>query len=421
MHHQTDSTERMKNLLVALLALALSAGAGGPTMAQEQPGKRQTFAGIPLVVLSGTHYERGYAHGKALAKNIVDLYDNYLTKDTSPALFLYTLRAVGPLMKTDKGFQEEAKGLVKGATEAGGGQFRSSRLDEDFTWQDVLALSSYVDYVGANCSSMSAWGKATADSKLKGKAAIARNLDWSCARGLLRNQALFVHVPKEEDELPFISVGFAGFLGCLSCMNKAGLGGFLNLGYSDRAGTFPPDKPFTPAALAFRKAIETRPGKDSDSLLSHFVTLLTSTSRVGSFIIHAVAPRTGEEDPAVVVELLPGEFELRKALDDPEFGSEILMATNHNRKAGSPRFCRRYEDALTFSKKLKGSFTIDQLWEVLSVVQRSDTMQSMLFMPGTGEFRLSVLQPSGLLKKLGTTRMTDPESTTLEALFKLAR
>ena len=407
-------------LLVAVIALVASAAS--PVLGQDSiksADKGRQLAGIPILVLKGSHFERGHAHGKALATQIIDLYDNYLARNTSPALFLMMLRAVAPLITVSKGLEEEAKGLVAGALEAGGGTFRSKHLNEDFNWSDVLALSTYVDYVGTNCSSLSAWGKATGKSRAKGGVVLVRNLDWSKHQALLRNQMVFVHIPSEEEELPLVSIGFAGFLGCLSCMNGEGLGAFLNLGYGSRSGTFPPADPFVPAALGFRQAVETKPAKGVLPL-QHFVTRLTDSSRVGSFIIHAVAPPQGDEDPAAVVELLPGTHEIRTAADNETLGPNTLVATNHHRKASKPSQCRRYEAAGKFVSGLKGNLTMDDLWQVLDVVRRPDTMQSMRFVPASHEFTLSVLLPSGLLKKAGTSRMTPPETVTLDELFKLA-
>ncbi len=205
------------------------------------------LGGLPVVVLQGTHYERGVAHGKALHAQIIDLVDNYLAKKAaSPLLFFMMLQKVAPLIEKNSGLQDEARGIVDGAKQANGGSFRSRHRAEDFTWQEVLALNTYVDYIGTACSSVSVWGDSTSESELKGGAVLARNLDWSLSPDLLRNQALFVHLPAEDGEQPFISIGFAGFLGCLSCVNQAGLGAFLNLGYGNAAGTFPPPRKIPP-------------------------------------------------------------------------------------------------------------------------------------------------------------------------------
>lgn len=397
--------------IIASLLLSPHVGAAPPAR----------FGGLPVVVLKGTHYERGVAHGSALHAEIVDLVDNYLAqKAASPLLFFLMLQQVAPLIEAKQGLQDEAQGLVDGARKANGGSFRSRFREEDFSWQEILALNTYVDYIGTACSSVSAWGEATAQSELKGGAVLARNLDWSLSPDLLRNQALFVHLPAEEGEQPFLSVGFAGFLGCLSCVNKAGLGAFLNLGYGDRAGTFPPREKFLPAALAFRRAVETvAPRKTSQ--LDHFVARLTAHHHVGSFIIQAIATREPGKDAAVVVELQAGTHALRTAGDDDQFGHPVLVATNHNRKAGKARACQRYSIAVAGAETAGQGFDQDGLWELLTRMQRSDTMQRMLLVPGTGEFRLSVRQAGAdrpkKLKGLLKQPFAPVESTTLKQFF----
>jgi len=394
-----------------------------------------TLGGIPVVVLSGTHYERGVAHGKALAKPIIDVVDNYLAPQTNPILFFMMIKSMRELLKVDPGIREEAKGIVAGAKEVLNGQFRSRYMSDDFTWQDIVAFSTYIDYVGTNCSSVSAWGAATVDSVLNAQAVLARNLDWSNDPVLLRNQVLFVHLPSEADEQPFFSVSFAGFMGCLSCVNRQGLGAFLNLGYGSRSGKFPPDEPYTPSALAFRHAIEAwRGGEPTDAprgetgagekagrgeaekggarstLLEGFVSDLAGSASVGSYIIHAIAPPEGKQDPALVLELSASRHAVRHAADDARFGPEVLVATNHHRKLGKPSDCRRYQiavDELTGSDKTTDP---EDLLVLLKKMSRPDTMETMLFIPSTGEFRLGA-------KTRGDGEVGTPEKTTLDALF----
>ena len=73
----------------------------------------ERLGGLPVVVLKGTHYERGVAHGAALHKQIVDLVDNYLAQKTaSPLLFLLMLQQVAPLIDAGDGFQLDCLGRV---------------------------------------------------------------------------------------------------------------------------------------------------------------------------------------------------------------------------------------------------------------------------------------------------------------------
>lgn len=370
-----------------------------------------TLAGIPIVLLKGNHYERGYAHGRILKDHILDVVDNYILAKTHPMLYLAMLRNLGKRLVVDKGLEEEAKGMLKGAEDAAGGKFQSAKLPEPFTWRDLLALNTYIDYVGTNCSSVSAWGDATKDAGPQGKPVLVRNLDWSLHRALLRNQVVFVSIPTEEGLAPMINVGFAGFMGCLSCINQEGVGAFLNLGYSNRSGSFPPAYPFTPSALALRKAVEESGAKGEKEPLARFLKTLTDTKRTGSFIIHAVAPQNGDKDPAMVIELASNKHGWRDASHDEKIEANYLIATNHNRVMNAPKECRRYAAAREFAIGAKDTgVTLDSMWQLLTTIKRSDTMQSILFVPSTGEFWLAVR--SG---KDG--KMTAKEKTNLKKLF----
>lgn len=372
-----------------------------------------TLAGIPVVVLKGTHFERGYAHGRILRDKVLDLVDNYIMAKTHPMLYLAMLRNLGQRLIVDKEIEEESKGLLKGLEDASGGKFQSPKLPEPFTWRDILALNTYIDYVGSNCSSVSAWGEATRKAGTDGRPVLVRNLDWSLHRALLRNQVVFVSIPAEEGEAPMVSIGFAGFIGCLSCMNRQGVGAFLNLGFSNRSGTFPPAYPFTPSALALRKAVEQGAPDGETEPLKRFLKVLAETKRVGSFIIHTVVPQNGESDPAMVVEVVSNQHGWRDSKHDEKIKSDFLIATNHNRVLDSPKECSRYEAAREFAlKSRQDGVTLDSMWGLLSTIKRSDTMQSMLFVPSSGEFWLSVR--SG---KDG--KMMDREKTNLKELFEL--
>ena len=171
---------------------------------------------------------------------------------------------------------------------------------------------------------------------------------------------------------------------------------------------------------AFRRAVESV-APEGTSLLDHFVAILTARHHIGSFIIHAAAPLESGKDAAVVVELQEGTHALRRAADDDQFAQPVLVATNHNRKAGKARACQRYSIAVAGAETNGRAFAPDNLWKLLTKMQRSDTMQRMLLVPSTGEFRLSVRQAGkGAIKKvkgLVNQPFAPVESTTLKVLF----
>jgi len=125
------------------------------------------------------------------------------------------------------------------------------------------------------------------------------------------------------------------------------------------------------------------------SLLEHFTSSLTAGNRVGRFIIHVVVPLLAGDSPPKVVELIPGKFAIRTPLDDGSLDRDFLVATNHNRKLSLPVTCKRYADAIAFGKEKFGLIGVQDIWSLLDLVKRNDTMQSMVYLPSTGEFHLS--------------------------------
>ena len=375
--------------------------------------------GVRVVVLNGSHYERGQQHGRVLAREMVELFDGYAlrpirnTEGMAPG---NVLSSIQEKLVIPDALRQEARGIVAGAREVLGGDFRSEVLGRVITADDVLAVNAYVDMVGALCSSVSAWGDATKDSTLAGELAVARNLDWPPNPVLLRNQIIFVHQPSEKNEVPFVSVGFPGFLGCLSCFSGRGIATLLNLGYGNDRGSFPPAHRFTPVTLAIRLAIESG-DSDGDTLVTpHDIgEVIEQTQRTGSFLVHVVAHTPWQGQTAVVLEISPKAVAYRYDHDDEHAREDVLIATNHPRKHERARSCPRYSKALRQTARRDVQPSLDALWRILDSMRLDSTMQRQLYVPSTGELWLAFRLPGQ------SNRLRSPFKTSLRQLMTKVR
>ena len=388
-------------LLVVLLTFMLPAG----------PLQARPVSPVPVITLDGSHYDRGFEHGKVLRSEILDVVENHVLKGIPPASFKLALAALSWMIDVDEGIVQEAKGMVAGAKSAGDGTFRSERFDLDITWKTLLVINAYVDISDAFCSSVSRWRQEDPSD-----VAIVRNLDWARDPVLMRNTVIFVHRPTEKDEVPFVSVAFAGMVGCLSCMNQDGVAIFLNRGHAGgRKGVFPPQKRFTPYTLLVRKAVEKRftgvnPTRDR-------VLILAGAYRIGSFILHIVEGKpSGGEPPAAVMELPVETFRVRGGAENKERTGRYLIATNHLVELDGhqcdtyPKSCKLYQKAMKQMPTL--GFGLDALWGVLHKIQIGATLQSILYAPKEGTFWLSVQDPEKLT-------MSPVFKTTVDTLLKM--
>ena len=170
---------------------------------------------VIVVKVWGTHKERGYAYGYLLGDRIREVYEGYIGQ-VFKAHIAKAKRLIESkkLLNIDSKYIDECKAIIEGMNAAG---FDT----KDFDYLDLLVANSFLDLrglVGSNaepngCSSLMAWGEATQGTNLEGKSIITRNLDWTVAPKLIKNNLILIHLPSEEDEQPWLSIGYAGLQG----------------------------------------------------------------------------------------------------------------------------------------------------------------------------------------------------------------
>ncbi len=209
---------RSRLALGVMLFSGLVAGCAGPAKKQVPifstvPSGELRWAGnLPVLHLRGTPYEMGYQHGillrrevRASVKNILSYADRQLRV---PALGRMIARKkldrAWSRMKphVPERYLEEMQGLADGA----GIPLRLI--------QEVHALP---DLTSVACASSVAGGAATVDGRL----IQIRNLDWAIQSDVQRYAALIVEEPAGRK--PFVNIGWLGFVGVLSGINRDGL------------------------------------------------------------------------------------------------------------------------------------------------------------------------------------------------------
>ncbi|MCA9547797.1 MAG: hypothetical protein KC613_25510, partial [Myxococcales bacterium] len=240
---------RGRALAACLALLGLWAGLAHGREPPPVRGWLTQVDGVRVLYAWGTPRDRGFAHGVLLRDAIIEVVDQYAVARIGAGPYGVARALVGGTATVSPALRAEAEGLVAGLREAGGAQI--PRLGRALDATDVLVLQAYTELAAVGCSSVSVWGAHSAD----GQARLVRNLDWSDAPALLRNQVVFVWAGEGMAQ-PLVSVGFAGYLGCLSCVSAAGTGAFFNMGYGQGAARpWGLLKGFTPANLLLREAL----------------------------------------------------------------------------------------------------------------------------------------------------------------------
>ncbi len=162
---------------------------------------------IPVVVVRGTPYEMGRAQGTLLRREIQQFMPQFLQLCHRADPERYSERNLDSAWKTvapytDPRFKDELRGVAEGA------QVPLELL------QRVHAMPIVSDYA---CSSIAAWGKATANGHLYQ----TRNLDWEMRLGAQDYPCIVVYLPTSG--LAHVNVTFAGFIGCNTGMNAEGI------------------------------------------------------------------------------------------------------------------------------------------------------------------------------------------------------
>ena len=162
-------------------------------------------ARVPVVVVGGTPWQMGWQIGHLLKSEInrfvppvVEGFKKELGLDAAALDRVWATTAAF----TDDRFEQELGGLADGC----GLPVR--------TLQHAHCLPLLMPY---SCSSIAAWGKATADGHLYQ----TRNLDWSLEAGAHNFPALVVYLPAQGQAHALPT--FAGFIGANCGLNAAGI------------------------------------------------------------------------------------------------------------------------------------------------------------------------------------------------------
>ncbi len=307
---------------------------------------------LTVVKVWGTHEERGYAVGYLLAEQIVDMYQNFIVPSFGSLLpFARTLIKDPAHYTIQNEYVVEATAMVNGIVDAG--------FSLNIDYSDILVSNSFLDIANLSsvnlnlangCSSLMSWGRATEGTDITGKSVISRHMDWNVYPAIIRNQVMVVHVPQEEDEQPWLLVGFAGQMSVLSGVNESGLSVMQHM-LADDYSNGSLYKAYEPIWFSLRRSIEKRDvNGDGKNDVADAVSVVQGNTNgyADSYIVASLASSAAGSDSliAMVAEVAPSVpySSIRYNTYPDSIPGDNLYAANFSiSRNNAMHFCMRYD------------------------------------------------------------------------------
>lgn len=373
---------------------------------------------VRILTVWGSDFERGYAHGRLLGRDVLELWSQYALRIAAfKGGYQNICELQDMVFDFPASYEQEMKGLMAGILDSVPAEERETYtklVGRDLRLVDLKAGNTLSDWAEFGCSSVSVWGDRTSD----GRVLTARNLDYQTMGGMLNKYHLVVvQAPQPATATSparhgWVSLAFTGAIGCYTGMNDQGVTAMMH----NTPGHYTRTIGIVPRAFSQRTALELA---DAANMPDSFATALREMHHLVPSNIHTSWPRlNGKVDPrgqAAAMEL-DGYTPLHEGVTvrRPEHNAagvahDLFVVTNH--------FCRRFtptdrEDGMppelgapgnspmrfatlqdAAGAAPRGSVDVPTIRDWLKKVCHPGTAHSVVFSPDTRE--VYALQPVG--------------------------
>lgn len=369
--------------------------------------ERGTLRGLKVVILRGTHAERGEAQGALCAREIIAEIRDFaiptaetgskaLTGQKGIDAYEKVIRPSMSKLHWAPRFEEELAGMLRGIQKAlpTAKDRLLPELGREIDLDDLKAWNTLADWAHQGCSSFAAWGALTPD----GQVIAGRNLDFPSSPGVRAAHCLMAFVPSEEGIQPTLGVSFMGMIGVITAMNQDGVFVSMNniseLVSSDKTNR-------TPRCLALRVALEQAHG--ATALADVPESLRRQPILVGNNILVC---RSAPRGPLAAVLEWDGQAQdsgvtLRSG--EQRNGASAIFCTNHyvDRGGTSPeagslgRYAAMREEAGRFLADEKQLSSLQEARRVLARSAGPKTLHSVVVWPATRSWAVALSSGEG--------------------------
>jgi hypothetical protein len=271
--------------------------------------------GLPVLYLTGTPFEMGYANGVLTQDRIHREEDSMvvLLNRVAPyrwiqftLKFLVTCKNRHMPENITPDLQMEMLGISRGCPDVHPelGPYYNRVLNYHGA-QDISYMLMNSPLIRRGCTAFGAWGAATTGSHLL----CGRNFDWEADPVFDQDRLLVFCEP--TNGIAFVSLAWAGMAGCVSGLNRAGVSITVNGAPSDL-----PADAATPTCLVAREVLEHAHNlAEAMDILQRRHTFVSSMFLVGS--------RT--DGKFIVIEKTPQKMAVR----EPGTADDSLVCANH--------------------------------------------------------------------------------------------
>jgi hypothetical protein len=305
-----------------------------PPEGRDQFGTFERVRGVGVLMLRGTPHHRGRAHGKLLARGVLEMVDTVCGSNLLLSRRSDYERVILPLVarfRFTPDEEAELRGILDGVRMALGDEAVLERLGRPLRLEDLKAYNTAGDWYRQGCSTFAAWGKNTED----GHVWVGRNFDFLPARAFFTHQMIVVH-EASGGRKAWASVSSPGMIGCITGINGDGVFGSVHDVFLPLR---PLDGEYVPRLLVLRRLMETCGARD---LERQALPILRSSRQMFDNSIFLAAPVTDGTTQALVFEYdgdqsKEGGVTVRRPGDDEgRYGREMIGCTNHFLKRVRP-------------------------------------------------------------------------------------
>lgn len=380
-------------LVRPLASLAVAASLLTTAAAAQEPAQAPAWAAVPptgghLEVLDGTTIlhltgpsleSRGFAEGYLLADEIMACFTEFALDHVVAGKPLLWEVGIRPTLRMKFAFPPEderwAAAVVAGMEAAREEGIGLGRPDRDLDALDILACAAIPDLSGFLCSSLAAWGDASAD----GDVLVARNLDYPSTPAIERHSMIEVHAPL-GDRAGWVGVGWPGSAGCLTGLSDRGVYVAIHDVHPDEEK---PGAKATPRTVMLEELLTTLTPSDD------FARVAARAARQHSFVMGgngmvAWQSRDGAHRGAAVLEIGTDP-----ALDDgitlrtPKEGATWIACSNDYRaRRGADLDC--YRHAILAKGGATGRLDRSLAWSLIDDAGMSITLYRTVVDLGAG-------------------------------------
>ncbi|NQV01685.1 MAG: T9SS type A sorting domain-containing protein [Bacteroidia bacterium] len=310
---------------------------------------------ITIVRLWGTVEERGFAHGYLLGDRMLEMHEGFIIPFFGPDYpAALAMIEQGISFSIDSVYIKHAKAMMNGAGAAGCDTAGYSYLDilVGNCWHDIADWNFNKSNSGFQCSTFMNWNDATVGTDLDGYSVISRHYDGyfgPLSQFIYDNASIIIHIPSEDDQQPWLSIGYVGDMGPTNGINFNGLSMFSN-GLEDQVWDPDTTAGYEPIKFTFRNALESSDyNQDGECNMLDIRDAISSNPQGYSYgwNFSALGPSTAIYDSliAMVAEVTPEAPYITfrtNSYPDTLPGDNLFAANSQIKRNDYRHYCWRY-------------------------------------------------------------------------------